>query len=246
MSANKIKAIVVDDEAHARDLMKGVLGLFEHTIEIVDEAENLPGAVRKIQELQPKVVFLDIDMPKFSGLQIKEFITDEVLIVYVTAHSQHAIEALRLEAFDYLLKPIDIDGLKKCVARIEQYFQKHNEFERKSALVLEQKITVNTQQGTHFVSKNDIFYIEAAAMYAVIHFEKDQLIVSKPLKEFSYLEANDFFRIHRSFLVNTKKVKRFSTIYGSEVILENGSVVPVSRSAKENFMRFMKKGEESN
>lgn len=239
MSTTKIKAIVVDDEAHARDLIKSVLGLFEHNIEVIDEAENLPGAVRKIQELQPKVVFLDIDMPKFSGLQIKEFITDEVLIVYVTAHSQHAIEALRLETFDYLLKPIDIDGLKKCVSRIEQHFEKSEDLEKKSAIVLEQKIAVNTQQGTHFVNKDDIFYIEAAAMYAIIHFEKEQLIVSKPLKEFSYLESNGFFRTHRSFLVNTKKIKRFSSVYGSEVVLENGEAVPVSRSAKEKFMRFM-------
>lgn len=243
---SKIKAIVVDDEAHARDLVKSVLGLFDHNIEIVGEADNLPGAVRKIQELKPNIVFLDIDMPKFSGLQIKEFITDEVLIIYVTAHAQHAIEALRLEAFDYLLKPIDIDGLKTSVARIERHFEKYNELEQKSALTLEQKIAVNTQQGTHFVNKEDIFYIEAAAMYAIIHFENDQLIVSKPLKEFSYLESNGFFRTHRSFLVNTKKIKKFSSVYGSEVILENGKTVAVSRSSKENFMQFMSNNKSKN
>jgi DNA-binding LytR/AlgR family response regulator len=76
-------------------------------------------------------------------------------------------------------------------------------------------------------------------MYAIIHFEKEQLIVSKPLKEFSYLESNGFFRTHRSFLVNTKKIKRFLSVYGSEVVLDNGCTVSVSRSAKEKFMRFM-------
>jgi len=242
MRSDKIKALLVDDEAHARELMKSVLVLFEHNIEVAGEAENLPGAVRKIQELQPKVVFLDIDMPKFSGLQIKEFIADEVLIVYVTAHSQHAIEALRLEAFDYILKPIDIDELKKCVGRIEHHFDTNNELKKKDAISLEQKIAVNTQQGTHFVSKDDIYYIEAASMYSIIHFEKEQLIVSKPLKEFSYLEANSFFRTHRSFLVNTKKIKRFSSLYGNEAILENDKTVPVSRSSKEKFIKFMEYG----
>ena len=243
MKQNKISAIVIDDEQHARDLLKSVLGLFEHNIEIIGEGENLPEAVRKIQELKPKVVFLDIDMPKFSGLQIREFISDEVLIVYVTAHGHYAIEALRLEAFDYLLKPIDIEGLKKCITRIEQYFEKHTLQEDKISKTLDQKIAISTQQGTHFVSKEDVFYIEAAAMYAIIHFEKEQLIVSKPLKEFSYLEGDGFFRTHRSFLVNTKKIKRFSSVYGSEVVLENGGTVPVSRSSKESFMQFMKGAE---
>lgn len=239
MKEDRISAIVVDDEAHARDLMKGVLGLFESRIEIVGEAENLPSAVRKIQELKPKVVFLDIDMPKFSGLQIKEFITDNVLIVYVTAHGQYAIEAIRLEAFDYLLKPLDLDNLKRCVARIESHINKLEEEAKGPFLLNERKLVVNTQQGTHFVEIEQISYIEAASMYSVIHFRNEQLIVSKPLKEFMHLEKNGFFRTHRSFLVNSKKVKRFSSTYGNEVILDDGGKVPVSRSAKEKFMLYM-------
>ena len=237
---NKISAIVVDDEAHARDLMKGVLGLFESKVEIIDEAENLPGAVRKIQELKPRVVFLDIEMPKFSGLQIKEFIDDNILIVYVTAHSQHAIEALRLEAFDYLLKPLDLDNLKRCVARIEEHFEKIDKKAKETLLTSDKKLVVNSQQGTHFIDIDQISFIEAASMYSVIHYRNEQLIVSKPLKEFMHLENNAFFRVHRSYLVNTKKIKHFSSAYGNEILLEDGAKVPVSRSTKEKFMLYMK------
>lgn len=240
MKANRISALVVDDETHARDLMKGVLSLFESSIDIIGEAENLPSAVRKIQELKPKVLFLDIDMPKFSGLQIKEFITDDILIVYVTAHAQHAIEALRLEAFDYLLKPLDLENLKRCVARIESHFNKVDENTKETLPLNDRKLAVNSQQGTHFIEIDEISYIEAASMYSIIHFRNEQLIASKPLKEFMHLENNGFFRTHRSYLVNTKKVKRFSSIYGNEVILEDGAKVPVSRSAKEKFMSYMK------
>lgn len=240
MKQNKISAIVVDDEKHARDLMKSVLGLFEHNIEIVGEGVDLPDAVRKIQELKPKVVFLDIDMPKFSGLKIKEFLADDVLIVFVTAHSQHAIEALRIEAFDYLLKPLDLDNLKRCISRIEAHIENHEEKVKINLLSNDKKLAVNSQQGTHFIEIDHISYIEAASMYSIIHFKNEQLIVSKPLKDFMYLENRGFFRTHRSYLVNSKKVERFSSAFGNEVILENGITVPVSRSAKESFMEFMK------
>lgn len=239
MNNSKIKAIVVDDESHARDLMKSVLGLFEHTIEIVGEGDDLPEAVRKIQELKPKVVFLDIDMPKFSGLKIKEFIAEDVLIVFVTAHNQHAIEALRIEAFDYLLKPLDLDNLKRCVKRIENHVGKQDEKMKSALLLNDKKLAVNTQQGTHFVEIDHISYIEAAAMYSIIHFKNEQLIVSKPLKDFMHLESKGFFRTHRSYLVNSKKVERFSSAFGNEVILENGITIPVSRTAKDKFKAFM-------
>lgn len=239
MKGNKIGALVVDDETHARELVKGVLGLFESRIEIVGEADNLPDAVRKIQELKPKVVFLDIDMPKFSGLQIKEFITDEVLIVFVTAHGQHAIEALRIKAFDYLLKPLDLDNLQRCVARIELHVEKQEDKASRFVQTNDKKLVVKTQQGMHFVDIDQISFIEAASMYSVIHFQNEQLIVSKPLKEFMHLEDKGFFRTHRSYLVNVRKIKRFSSTYGDEVILVDGVKVPVSRSAKEKFMLFM-------
>ena len=169
-----------------------------------------------------------------------EFITEDILIVYVTAHSQHAIEALRLEAFDYLLKPLDIDNLKRCVARIEAHFDKVEEKANGTLLLNDKKLAVNSQQGTHFIEINEVSYIEAASMYSIIHFKNEQLIVSKPLKDFMYLENRGFFRTHRSYLVNSKKVERFSSAFGNEVILENGITVPVSRSAKESFMEFMK------
>ena len=239
MSNSIIRAIVVDDESHARDLMKSVLGLFEHNIKIVGEGIDLPDAVRKIQELKPQVVFLDIDMPKFSGLKITEFLSDDILIIFITAHSQHAIEALRIEAFDYLLKPLDLDNLKRCIARIENHIGKHEEKAKSTLLLNDKKLAVNTQQGTHFVEIDQISYIEAAAMYSIIHFKNEQLIVSKPLKDFMYLENRGFFRTHRSFLVNSKKVERFSSAYGNEVILDNGITVPVSRAAKEKFKLFM-------
>jgi two-component system, LytTR family, response regulator len=238
----KIRALIIDDEQHAIDLLRKVLELFENHIEIVGSANGLPEGLQKIQSLQPELVFLDIEMPNYSGLQIKDFIPDQrdFEIIYVTAHSEYAIEAIRVSAFDYLLKPIDIDNLKTCLNRLYPKIES-----RRASFSLEkevepiEKLAINTHQGTHYIELADIYYIEASAMYSIIHLEKEQIIVSKPLKDFSNLEEKHFFRSHRSFLINTKKVVKFTSKEGTEAQLTNGNFVPVSLSRKEAFKKRM-------
>ena len=242
MSTLKIPALIIDDEPHARKLLTNVLAMFPNSMSIVGEAGALPEAIQLIQQKQPKVLFLDIDMPNFSGLDIKKFLPEDhqLIIVFVTAHGEYAIEAIRTSAFDYLLKPINLKQLQECIARVEKEHIKR--YTTKTAIASSQRIEVNTLQQTHYIDSVQVAYIAASGMYAIIYTEKEQYIVSKPLKEFSYLEAVGFYRIHRSYLVNTQKIRKVSKTDGTEVVLDNGTRLPVSRNVKEEFREFMRKG----
>lgn len=239
---NKIKAIVVDDEAHARELIKSVLELFDSKIEIVGEAADLPEAVQKIQELSPQVVFMDINMPKYSGLQIHDFFKgNKFKLVFITAHDHHVVDALRIKAFDYLVKPIDVEQLQACVARIEKEEFIENETNTYINRSKNTHLEVHSLQGINYVPLAAIYYFEASAMYTIVNTENDQIIISKPLRDFAYLNNAGFYRVHRSFMVNTSKIKRFIRVESNEVEMVNGMTVPVSRSNKIGFIDYMAK-----
>ena len=237
-----IRTIMVDDESHAINLMKKVLNLFPNNIELLGEAHDLPSAVQLINETKPDLVFLDIDMPNYSGLQINDFFGSNKLFktVFVTAHSKYSIEALRQQAFDYLLKPLDINDLKKCIDRINLALeeQKTNSI-KEINFENEGKLMLNSHQGIVYLDIENIFFIEASGMYSIVHHADEPIIVSKPLKEFEFLEGKGFFRTHRSYIVNTKKIVRFYKVETNEIELENGKKLSLSRSKKEEFIQFM-------
>ncbi len=242
MSETKITAIIVDDEQHARSLLTKVLEFFDHSIYVVGEANNLPGAIKLIHEWQPNVVFMDIDMPQYSGLQINDFFKDyNFKLVYITAHDNYAIDALRIKAFDYLVKPIEVEQLKACIARIEEDFLNKKKDVRASESSKTSHLEVHSLQGINYIPLEIIFYFEASAMYTIVHTETEQIIISKPLRDFAYLKAAGFYRIHRSFMVNTSKIKRFLKVESNEVEMTNGIKIPVSRSNKDEFKTYMTK-----
>ncbi|MCB9223611.1 MAG: response regulator [Crocinitomicaceae bacterium] len=235
--------IIVDDEQHAIQLLKKVLELFPNNVRIVGEANNLPEAIQLINQTNPHAVFMDINMPKYSGLQVNDFFDENRVfkLVYVTAHSQHAIEALRIQAFDYILKPVEKIQLSKCIDRLNKHFDQQR-IQEEAAINIEQdrKIAINSHQGIQYINLDDIIFIEASSMYSVVHTADNQIIVSKPLKEFDYLTKNGFYRVHRSYLINTKKVKRYSKVDVYEIEMLSGERVPVSRNKKEDFVKFMR------
>lgn len=243
MSESYLKAVIIDDEQHAIDLFKHVLRLFENNIQLCGEALDLIDGLKMINEKKPDLVFLDIEMPNYSGLQIRDLLPDQLKteIIYVTAHTEYAIQALRLEVSDYLLKPVDKTALQECFERVTRKLKMQNE---KPATVDKKenskKIAVNTHQGTYYMDTCDIIFLEASSMYCVIHTKNDQIVVSKPLGDFEETVGDKFFRVHRSYLVNTKFIKKLSVSDGNELELTNGKKIPVSRSRKEAFRNFMK------
>ncbi|MCM3439789.1 LytR/AlgR family response regulator transcription factor [Metabacillus halosaccharovorans] len=205
-----IKTLIVDDELYSRDELKHLLQEFP-SINIVGEAESGEAAVMKSLQLQPDVVFLDVEMPKMNGMAAAKALMElkkVPLIVFATAYPQFAAEAFRYDAIDYLLKPYDEDQLQETIQRIEKKLVNNDEGEtgkRSGKLPVE--------------AEGEIFYLDPADILYIYRDEKVTKLITKtgefetktPLKDLeSRLVAFDFFRIHKSYLVNLSYVSKLT------------------------------------
>jgi len=233
----KLKTIIIDDENHAITLFKQLLSLFKNDCEIVATANTLKDGIAKIEEFSPDVVFLDVEMPNHSGLEIGEMMGAKMAfkLVYVTAHSEYAINAWRVHAFDYLLKPLKLNELQNCLIRIAEEAEK----EKANLATLNRKIVINSHDGTTYIDLDDIFYFKASSMYATLFYSAGSIVISKPLKEFDYLCNGQFFRTHRSYIVNTEKIKSFNTRYGALIELIDGTFIPIAGGNRERLKTYM-------
>jgi two-component system LytT family response regulator len=236
-----IRALIVDDEKPARLVLRSLIEEFTTEVAIVGECPNVPEAVIAINTHKPDVVFLDIEMPEYSGFELLSFFNEPNFeIIFVTAYSEYAIRAFEVSAVDYILKPIEISDLEKAIAKLKDKLTASSMQERLEALKanLEEdrikKMVIPMTDGLKFIKIPDIAFIQAKGAYAEINF-KDQtkLLTSKVLRFFEQtLEPEtDFVRIHRSSLVNISFVSSYNK-GKAEVILENGVSLAVSNSKK--------------
>lgn len=245
-----MKAIIIDDEPRARNLLLKMLEEINHVELEVITAKNLLEGVELIEKEQPKIVFLDIEMPEHSGLEIFNFIKPPInfKIIFTTAYNQYAIEAFKQNAVDYLLKPIDIDELEKAVQKAQKLISSErltNQIEDLSKAL--QKIAINkialeVPKGILFVAHDDILYFEADGMYTNVFLKNgDKKLICKPLKIFveQLQEESLFFKCHRSYLVNLQYVVEFSRKDGDQLIMSNQKSVPISKSNKESFLKVV-------
>ncbi len=213
-----INAIIVDDEQMA---IKALRGLIEEKFEelcITGEANNVPDAVRLIQKLKPQVVFLDVEMPEYNGFDLLDFFQVEQIdfqIVFVTAYSQYSLQAFEISATDYLLKPVRIEHMARAIEKIKKNIPKNLSYQvlkenLQEENESEQKIILHTAENIFVIKLSDIYYLEAQGSYTkfITHSHKD-LLISKKISDFSFLEENMFFfRTHRSYIVNLQKIIR--------------------------------------
>ncbi|MBN9383343.1 MAG: response regulator transcription factor [Chitinophagaceae bacterium] len=242
-----ITAIIIDDEAKGRMALGQKLKAYCPDVRVEGEAEDGEEGLKLIEELQPDVVFLDIEMPRLNGfdmllkLQRKDF-----HLIFTTAYDHYAIKAIRFAAFDYLLKPVDIEELKAAVEKIIQNGQQPNNGRRLETLAHNlqtalNKIAISTLEGLLFFDINDIIHIEAQSNYTVFSFSnRPRLTVSKTLKEFEdLLPSEQFFRTHHSHIINLQYIKRYIKGDGGQIELNNGELVDVSRKKKEEFLKLL-------
>lgn len=234
-NTDMIRAIIIDDESKARDLLNYLLEESPYEIEVLGMYETLLDGVNGIKKHNPDVVFLDIEMPEVSGVKILDFIPDpEFSIVFVTAYDNYAVRAFELSALDYLLKPINREKLHKSIEKL------HREVDMKSKLkIYDQntnkkaplKICIPSSEENYFIEVNTILAVEANRSYCFIHTLEKKYILSRPLSDFEqkYLPLDGFERVHRSWIVNTNLIQSFIG-KNKEVQLNNGMKVPVSRS----------------
>lgn len=236
---DKLRAILVDDELAAREVLTGLLSRFCKNVEIVGEAENLTKGVELIKKEKPDVVFLDIQMPVYAGYEIVNFIDPiDFQIIFITAFDQYAIKAFEISAVDYILKPIEIDRLQKAVEKVE---------ERKSLKDIEQSYaeinaTIQTQKASkitlfekgqrELISIETIVALEGYSAYCKVHLtDGTTRMISKNLKTtLSYLDGwNNFYRSHKSWVINKDFVQSYSKSK-QEITLQNDLIAKVSRT----------------
>ena len=200
-----------------------------------------------IEKYKPQLVFLDIEMPKMNGFEMLNVIKEKNFqVIFTTAYDQYAIKAIKYAAFDYLLKPIDIEELKTAVAKIAD---KETSETKKQVELLQQnmqhpkkqlnKLAVPTLDGLLFYDINDIIHLEANSNYTQIFFNNQtKILASKTLKDFEELLPQDiFFRVHHSHLINLNYIKKYIKGDGGQIELQNGTCVDVSRRKKDEFLK---------
>lgn len=241
MTDAAIKCVIVDDEAPARSALRSMLQLYCPEVTIVAEAANVPDAVLAINKHLPELVFLDVEMPGYSGFDLFEFIKEiKFEIIFATAYSEYALRAFEVSAVDYLLKPIVIDHLVAAVAkartrlhsanmqqRVELLKESHNknEFNR---------LALPVADGLLFIEVTDIILLEAEGAYTHVWLRNGtKVLVSKKLRFFEDVLENrsNFFRPHRSYLINFNYVSKYSRAE-SCLLMDNNISVPVSKEKK--------------
>ncbi|MGH1384064.1 LytR/AlgR family response regulator transcription factor [Kordia sp.] len=246
-----MKVIIIDDERKARNLLRILISENCPKITEIFEAEDLLSGVELIKKEQPQIVFLDIEMPQHSGLEILNFIEKDNFnfeIIFTTAYSEYAIKAFQLSAIDYLLKPVRASQIQEAVEKALKHIGKSQinikleELKKSLASSNFNKIGLPFSDGFKFVDFNEIILLEADGMYTKITTINDsEILVSKPLKHFvSLLEKiSTFYKPHRSYLINLKYIKEYIKKDGGYIIMDNNETVSISKDKKEEFLAIV-------
>ena len=245
----KLTAILVDDETHCLETLQWDLEQFCPEIEVLETCDSPEKGMKAIQKHQPDLVFLDIEMPGMNGFELlRKLAPVHFDVIFTTAYDQFALDAIKSNALDYLLKPIDGEELTTSVQKVLQ--QRSQPI---TQTLLEQlfenlkgqnpsfpSVALPTMEGLEFVEIQDIVYCESSSNYTYIYaMSGDRILVSKTLKEVeSMLEGNHFFRVHNSYLVHLIYVKKYVKGKGGYLVLKNGSEIPVARSRKEDLLKL--------
>ena len=234
-----LKIIIIEDEPAAADLLEEMLKDIEPRVEVIDKCPDLPSGVKSIKRHCPDIVFLDIELPVYSGLQLLDFFNPEEItfqIIFTTAYDEYALKAFEMSAVDYLLKPLQEEKLSAAIKRVYMKLAPPTlelipALKENLQVNNNKKIVVPVSSGFDILNLWDICYFKAEGSYTNIFFEDNStLLVSKNLKHFEFILSgvNHFVRIHRSYIANINYVKKIIRKEGGILMLENKSELPVA------------------
>ncbi|WP_282786680.1 LytR/AlgR family response regulator transcription factor [Flavobacterium croceum] len=252
---NKITALLIDDDAHLREGMKGLLHIYAPQIQILGEAYSVKTGVEAIKNYQPQVVFLDIQLTDGTGFDILEELLAQygkinTYVVFITAHEQYAIKAFRFSALDFLLKPVDPDELNNVLQKINKVLQKDEGFAHIDLLLENmrkkvdtfKRIALSNADGVHVFDISDIIRCESEDNYTKFYIKNSKpILISKTLKDYEDLLADHGFeRIHQSHLINLNYLKSYIKKEGGYIIMADEAHVPISQRKKERLQEILK------
>lgn len=235
-----IKTLIIDDEPLARELIKNYLADYSF-IELVAECTDGFKGMKAIQELQPDLIFLDVQMPKLTGFEMLELLENPPVVIFTTAYNEYAIKAFDMNAVDYLLKPFSRERFSKAIEKAkEKSERKENESDKLKEFVntvagteKTERIVVKTGTKIQVIPVDALLYLEAQDDYVMLHTAEGKFLKQQTMKHYeSTLDSAVFVRIHRSYIVNVHQVTRIEP-YEKEswqVVLKNNLKLPMSKS----------------
>jgi len=243
-----IKAILIDDIEQARVTFKKDLEVYAPNVQIIGEASGVVEGAKLLKNVQPDILFLDIQMQDGSGFDLLDILSEiPFKVIFITASDAHAIKAFRYAAIDYLLKPVDPDELIAALKKFEK--NQPNESEKykllneslKDKQNKNERLALHAQDKIHIVNIIDILRCESNVNYTEFFFrDAKRIVVSKTLKEFEdILSDQGFYRVHQSHLVNTKMIKEFVKTEGGHLIMMDGKMIPVSSRKRPEVVRML-------
>jgi two-component system LytT family response regulator len=246
-----ITALLIDDESNNLANLAGLLASYCPEVTVVGEAQHADEGREKILRLHPDLVFLDIQMPGTNGFQLlQQLPSPSFEVIFVTAHDQYGIQAVKFAAVDYLLKPIDVNELKAAVQKSANRLaekKKNNQLDNLLQLLHQQqnkqehRIALATQKETRFLYTRQIIRCESDNNYCYFFLDNgEKLLVSKPMYEYDpLLSPYGFVRCHQSHLVNKIFVKSWVLEDGNFLLLDDGTTIPVSRNRKDAVLEAL-------
>lgn len=242
-----MRAIIIEDEKHSRLALENMVRDYCHGVEIIMTVDSVKKGVDAIRKHQPEMIFLDIEFPGDNGFSIFDYFPDPTFeVVFTTAYDSYALQALRMSAIDYLLKPIDLEDLQIAIDKVKD--KKVMEETQTKLNILKgnlnnqfQKLALPTNDGYSFVEIEDIVRCEAQGNYTLFTLQDaEKILVCRTLKIFDEVLGNfNFVRISRSSLINLKFIKKFTRKKTATVTMSDGSTLNVSAGRREDFLNLI-------
>lgn len=243
---NMRKVLIIDDENRTRELIAKMIDSFGFDVETIPEGENVQSGIEAIERHNPDIVFLDIQMPDGTGFDVIRSIPNKNFeVIFITAHEEFAIKAIKFSALDYLLKPVDTSELKaaleKALAMLDER-KDHSQFDALQKNIMpneKRRLVLKTQESVHVVELDQIIRCEADRNYTSFYLvDGKKILVSKTLKEYeTLLSGYNFLRVQQSHLVNIDYVDRYDKKNGGAVVMKDRSEVPLSPAKRDLFFK---------
>ncbi len=240
------KVLIIDDENRTRELIAKMIDSFGLDVLTIPEGENVQSGIAAIEKHQPDIVFLDIQMPDGTGFDVLASIPEKTFeVIFITAHEEYAIKAIKFSALDYLLKPVDLSELKASLEKAINTVDDKSEHEQFDVLQNNMKpnekkrLVLKTQESVHVVELDQIIRCESDRNYTSFYLlDNKRILVSKTLKEYEMLlSGHNFLRVQQSHLVNLNYIDRYDKKNGGAVVMKDGSEVPLSPAKREVFFQ---------
>lgn len=243
-----LRAVIIDDEQRGINSLTILINKYVDEVKVVASSTKAQEAIDLIENYRPEIVFLDINMPEMNGFELLEKLTwKKFNLVFTTAHREYALKALKNDAMDYLLKPIDYEDIRIAVQKIQQRMQENASVSFDYSKFMQDanqnnKILINSKMSIESIDLDDVVSLESKSNYTQIYLSDSKFtLASKTLKEFEMhlcIANLNFMRVHHSYIVNLNKVSRFVKVTDTIVMIDDQKI-PLAKSRKNQFFEWL-------